>query len=1651
MFGLSTEAHKKHIQAVKRSLTKSLKNSQSNSDKSYLLDTYKKTTELFFGGMSIEEIDIHGPQHWTNVIIEFVESIGGMQEGSSVVRVFNPSNATHNYENHNTVIQVSCKDMPFLVDSVALALTKHDVEMELMTHPVANVVRNNEGVLQELSDINSIKESWMHIEINKVIDAQKMSNLLLELELVINKVTACVRDWKNMLAMMGNAKNDLNIFDSKTFHGKQNKFIDWLLCDNFTFLGYQFYHEQTKDKTKPLIASSDTALGLFSSEAYLQDIDTLIDKEYKVLKQSDLMIVTKLDARPGVHRSGTLDYIGILLLNDNGEVVGEHRFVGLFTSAAINTSPWDIPYINDKVKGVIKRFKFEKSSHTGKHIIHIMETLPRDELMQSSSEELFQTIYSILTIQERQKSNVAVRQDKFKRFYAFLVHIPRDKFNTDVRHTIQEILAELVSGSHIEFQVKIEDTNLTRLYVTVYSAHNLELDTQDIEYKISLALRSWHDELEEILLEKHGEEVGYALSQKYVRKFPAAYVDDVSPRVAAYDVENAAKLTSNDGLELSLYRPRDISSKIFRFKIFRCGNTIPLSDVLPILENMGLHVVRERPYKISLANGSCFWIQDFDLSLAHGAELELELVKDRFKEAFKQIVNGIVDNDGFNKLLILGGLTSRQIIILRAISKYLKQTNLPFSQDYLEKALISQSHISRWLIELFGVKFATSLETLSVKAHKEYLEAFNDKFILQLTHLHIRLSEHQKNAVSEYFSSTKFNRTRQEKKVIKVIRALLDSVASQDEDNIIRAFCEVILATLRTNFYQVNDEGGFKSYVSFKLESAKVPQMPKPVPFREIFAYSPRFEAIHLRMGEVARGGLRWSDRYEDFRTEVLGLMKAQNVKNSIIVPVGSKGGFVAKQLPTDGDRDAFMKEGISCYQNFIRSMLDITDNIIDGKIIHPENVICYDGEDPYLVVAADKGTATFSDIANGISNDYGHWLGDAFASGGSIGYDHKAMGITAKGAWESVKRHFRELNVDCQNEDFSVVGIGDMMGDVFGNGMLLSKHICLKAAFNHMHIFLDPSPNSAKTWVERDRLFKLPRSSWEDYDKSLISKGGGVFSRFDKSIPLSPEIKKWLKLNVDEISPQILIKTLLKSQVDLLWNGGIGTYVKANSESHEEVGDSANNSLRINGKELNCKVIGEGGNLGFTQLGRIEYAQKGGKINTDFIDNSAGVDCSDHEVNIKILVQDMMTDGKYDAKTRVKLLESMTDNVGELVLRNNYAQTQTLSMMEYHSKQRLGAKAHLIKVLEKRGLLDREIEYLPTNQQLKQRQADGIGLSRPELCVLLSYSKLALFEDLLDSDVLEDEWFAETLKQYFPVKLQKIDVKYRSEHRLHREIVATILTSQIIDRMGATFMQRTFEDTGANVGSIAKAYVVAVELFGAEKIWKDIEKLDLKIKPRQQIEGGLIVWNHVRQAVRWILNKFGHKFNISTVISELKKDVAKYSASIDKVLPHKDLKALENRNKLLLKHKFPIDLAKQIAYLEFSFAALDVVEIAKATDTSVTKSAEIFFAIGEKLNLLWLRAMIEKLIVIGPWHAHARGVLRDELFEHHNLLTQTVINKHACSGADNTIECWVADNKENVKGVRRMLQQMRSEKVSDYATVMVAVRSINNLVSANQ
>lgn len=1651
MFGPLTEQHKKIISQARKHLKNRLAKTPELAKDQKNISTL---LELLIGSLSVDELADHQPPYWAEISLLFYTHGQQRLTGESLVHVFNPDPAILPDDQQRTLVQLVNDNMPFLVDSVSMACHNFGVDIQLLSHPVLAAARDKKGQLQAIRKKphkHDELESWIHIETSKLGNEKELAALREKIIHVINKVKLAVRDWKAMLAKVDEAKQKLGDLGDKATRRQQQKFLEWLKDNHFTMLGYRHYRIEDTSDDKLLRGEAETGLGILRGDALTERARSVKSLELgKVdrISQADALILTKTNARSEIHREGHMDYVGVLEVNEAGEITGEHRFIGLYTSSAINSRPWDIPYIREKVKAVIKRFGFDPNSHNGKAIVHIIETLPRDELLQSSVDELYRMVFEILNLQDRQRTHVMMREDRFKRFYSFLVHIPRDKFSTEVRHQIQDILKNAVCGDNPEFSVTLGESPLARLYAVVYvnSDQACEPDLKEIEERIVEVVRSWEDELQSILVKKHGEAEGLALARRFRKAFPLAWQEDVSPWVTSFDVEKANQLGADREVVTSLYRPRKKRQGLFRFKVFRSGSTLPLSFVLPILENLGLHVVSERPYELRMAEGENIWIQDFDLTLAEGKDLDLERVRDHFQEAFDKIISGEAENDSLNKLIIMAGLDWRQVVLLRALTKYLRQVGVPFSREYMEKALIAQPRIARALVELFQIRHDPNLQALSPAQYKRRMIKLAKRLAPELE----SLTPHQRGATEAYLKAHKFSPKRQTRLINAVIDSLLDSVTSQDEDRILRQYRETIMALLRTNFFQADAAGQTKPYTSFKFDSAKVPGMPKPVPYREIFVYSPRLEAIHLRKGKVARGGLRWSDRFEDFRTEVLGLMKAQNVKNSIIVPVGAKGGFVVKQLP-EGDRAAVMEEVVACYKTFIRGMLDITDNLVEGRVQHPPQVIRHDADDPYLVVAADKGTATFSDIANSISQEYNFWLGDAFASGGSAGYDHKAMGITARGAWESVKRHFRELSVDCQSEDFDVVGIGDMGGDVFGNGMLLSKHIRLKAAFNHLHIFLDPNPDAAASWKERKRLFTGPNSSWEDYDKKLISPGGGVFSRFDKSIPLSAEVKQWLGLHVDELSPQALIRELLKAPVDLLWNGGIGTYVKASDESHNDVGDTANNALRVDGRELRCKVVGEGGNLGLTQKGRIEYASRGGKVNTDFIDNSAGVDCSDHEVNIKILLKSMMDNGELDMQARNQLLESMTDEVGELVLRNNYTQTQILSIMEKLSVERLGAKAHLIRVLEQRGLLDRELEFLPSDKELEQRQTEGKGLTRPELSVLLSYSKIALYEDLLASDVPEDPFIAERLRDYFPTPLHTVDEKHLNGHRLHREIISTVLTSHIIDRMGSTFMQRMVEDTGAPAGAIARAFTVTENLFGAEDLWRGIENHDLKVKPEQQIDAALLVWRLVRQATRWMLNRNGHKLPIQPLIEKYRNGVQDFIAHHRQFMPAKDLAALDKTTQRLQKQGFASPLAQQLALMPLLHAALDVVDISLTTGKPVLDVAQVYFGLSEQINLNWLRNLIEQLPVTGRWHAHARGALRDELFEQHSQLATLLLKKYPQLAGAEVVNRWSQELSREVAETRKMIKQMRQEKLADYATVMVVVRTIRHLLVATK
>ncbi|HYM33976.1 MAG TPA: NAD-glutamate dehydrogenase domain-containing protein, partial [Steroidobacteraceae bacterium] len=1000
-----------------------------------------------------------------------------------------------------------------------------------------------------------------------------------------------------------------------------------------------------------------------------------------------------------------------------------------------------------------------------------------------------------------------------------------------------------------------------------------------------------------------------------------------------------------------------------------------------------------------IGNERAVWIQDFELQVA--GDIVDKTVATIFRDAYLAIDSGRAESDGFNRLVLAAGLPWRCVAALRAYARYLLQTGIPFSQLYMERTLSKHASIAKQLWQLFELQFDPAIKS----------------------------RESQQKSLRE-----------------KILRSL-DQVTSQDEDRILRAYLLAIEATLRTNHYQ-REASAAKPYLSMKLDSRRLP-LPLPKPLVEIFVYSPRVEGVHLRMGRVARGGIRWSDRREDFRTEILGLMKAQNVKNTVIVPVGAKGGFIPKQMPVGASADDRQREGVACYRTFIRGLLDLTDNIVAGKIVPPPDVVRRDDDDPYLVVAADKGTATFSDIANNISADYKFWLGDAFASGGSAGYDHKKMAITARGAWECVKRHFREIGVDTQSHDFTVVGIGDMAGDVFGNGMLRSKHIRLQAAFNHQHIFLDPAPDAQKSFAERERLFNLPRSTWKDYNAELISKGGGIFERSVKSIALSMQLKAMLGVNDNNLSPQDLIKAILRMPVDLLWNGGIGTYVKASHESHAEVGDRSNDSVRIDGKELRCKVVGEGGNLGFTQLGRVEFARHGGsgggRINTDFIDNSAGVDCSDHEVNIKILLNAASEKGLKTAD-RNKLLVQMTEDVAVLVLRDNYLQSQALSMVELSAKERLPEHAHFIRSLEVSNELDRTVEFLPSTEELAERGKQNAGLTRPELAVLLSYSKIALFNRLIATDVPEDPYLSHELERYFPGVLQQ---RYRAlmrKHRLRREIITTAITNSLVNRMGPSFALRTQEHTGADAATIARAYTIARETFEVRELWSQIEALDTKIPASAQYELMNEIARLLRFVTYWLINRHRDELHIEKQVASLRPGIRELRKELPTLLTGDAKQHYDKRQTQMTAEHIPASLATQLAGLNALYSAPDIVEVAAQSKESVTHVALIYFKLDHLLSLNWLRDQVLALNVQDRWQAIARTTLRDNVYGLHRTLALQVLSNRQRGKILDPVDAWQRANSATVQHAIDSLKEMRTLPRADFATLSVAMQAIRRL-----
>ncbi|MBN07709.1 MAG: NAD-glutamate dehydrogenase [Rhodospirillaceae bacterium] len=1114
----------------------------------------------------------------------------------------------------------------------------------------------------------------------------------------------------------------------------------------------------------------------------------------------------------------------------------------------------------------------------------------------------------------------------------------------------------------------------------------------------------WSAQLKLALFHVFGKEDGDRLHNLYALAFPAGYTALFHADTAIDDVLLLEQAVVTNGLILSLYKPKGAAANEFRFKVFHPHSRLPLSDVLPILEDMGLRVIDEVPHAISPAYDDLdlVMIHDFGLTSRSASKISIADIKVNFEEVFSKIWHGEMESDGLNSLVINAGLSWRQIVILRTYARYLKQIKAPFSLEYMEQALRNNPAITAKIVRLFETHFDPASGTSS-NAHANRLK--------------------------------------------KEIKRQLERVASADEDRILRRFLNGVEATLRTNCYQTADDGGPKSYLSIKLDSSQIDDLPLPRPLREIFVYAPRFEAIHLRGGMVARGGLRWSDRPEDFRTEVLGLVKAQMVKNAVIVPLGSKGGFVLKRPPASGGREALLEEGIACYKMFMSGMLDITDNYRGNKVEVRKDVVRRDGDDPYLVVAADKGTATFSDIANGVSAQYGHWLGDAYASGGSVGYDHKKMGITARGAWESVKRHFREIGKDIQSEDFTAVGVGDMSGDVFGNGMLLSKHIQLLGAFNHLHIFVDPNPDPAKSFAERKRVFNLPRSTWADYRPSLISKGGGVFDRGAKTVTLSPEIKKRFGVNKTQVTPNELIQILLKAEAELLWFGGIGTYIKATSESHMNAGDRANDAIRINAPELNCQVIGEGANLGTTQLGRIEFAKAGGRLNTDSVDNSAGVDCSDHEVNIKILLDAVVAKKKLTLAQRNKLLETMTDEVSDLVLRDNYLQTQSMTIVKAQDESLLDIQARFIRSLERSGRLDREVEFLPNDEALSDMERNNQGLTRPEIAIVMPYAKLWMYDEILASDLPDAKELKQDLVDYFPTPLRK---KYRSEidkHRLRREIIATVITNSMINRVGGTFVTNLMEKSGSSPIDIARAYIAVRDAFSLESIWADIEGLDNVVSADTQVTLLLDVNQLIERATLWLLRHSAQPINIGKSVQEFKSGIRELSDSIEKITPKAVRERVDYRVNRYERAGIPKALAKRAAYLLLLVSALDIIRTSNACKMSRRETAKLYFRVGEEFGLGWLRYCAEKLPTNNHWQKLAAGAMIEELYSHQRGITLRIVKSAESKG--DLLESWKKANNSFVNQNSQMLAELKMTELVDLSMLAVASRNLSTIAGS--
>jgi glutamate dehydrogenase len=1575
----------------------------------FLEDFYQENQPKDFSSYQIEDL--------YNLAKFGFEFLLNKKSSDCKIEISNPQIKEEGFESRFTVINILAKDVPFLVDSTVAHLDAKGIKIKNIIHPNYFVLRDKGGKLKEISDRSNKEaehESFIQLHIEKFISASDIEELTNSIKRLLDSVALIVKDWKGMISLSEKAAKQLD--SSAKLNLKDNEieeiknFISWLNDGNFIFLGAkEFDIKEGKKGEYSLSEVKDSSYGVFNS-TYKEFEPKVANSDFEEVSESVnnpyIIEILKSRYRSQIHRLVNAERIRVQKLSPAGKVIGEFRFIGLFTSSVYHLSTREIPLLRSKINKVIADSGYTKGSHNYKDLVSVLESYPRDELFQISAEDLLTNAVGIVSICGRSQAKFFSRNDKFNRFVSCLVFIPRERSDSSLRRHIEDYLAKVYHGAIADSFVQITESNLVRFYIIIRTENSIpQVDKNDIENEISRMSRNWSDDLRDSIRARFGDEKSTQLFCKYKNAFSVSYINRFDARRGAIDISFIEKSLENNSALFNLYRSSWTEDKITELKIYSPQQEIVLSEIMPLLESFGFNVIHEQNYQIDLESiKQKVYVHYFRLNLSSEGTEFSEKIKINFEKIISLIWAGKTQIGFLNKLLVASNLNWKQIYMLRCYTKYVYQAGFRYSQSYIADVMVKHSGLTKLLVELFEARF--------------------NPFVA--------------------------DREKTLERISAQITEGLNAVKDVTDDAVIRTFFAVINATLRTNYYQTSKDGTFKDYMSFKFDCSKVPGLPLPLPYAEIFVCSPRVEAIHLRGGKVARGGLRWSDRQEDFRTEILGLMKAQMTKNAVIVPVGSKGGFVLKKSLAGLSRDELQKEGIECYKTFLRGLLDITDNVIDGKIQHPQNVVMHDAPDPYLVVAADKGTATFSDIANSVSAEYNFWLGDAFASGGSVGYDHKKMAITAKGGWISVMRHFREMGIDTQSQDFTCVGIGDMAGDVFGNGMLLSKHIKLVAAFNHMHIFLDPTPNSAKSFVERERMFNLPRSSWMDYDKSLISQGGGIFERSAKSIKLSPEIKEVLQIAEDELSPTDLIRAILKSPVDLLWNGGIGTYVKSSDEANVDVGDRANDALRINGLELRCKVIGEGGNLGFTQKGRIEYAFTGGRINTDAMDNSAGVDCSDHEVNIKIALTQALRAKKLTLEERNKVLEQMTDEVAHLVLEDNRLQTQAISIAHNQGYIALGEQSHFLDNLEKSGLLNRKIEFLPSRKDLEKRQVEKVGLTRPELCVMLAYAKMDIYNQILASDLVKDDYFESELCAYFPKLMQKQFAHEISTHQLRKEIIATQITNFVVNRVGITFINQISQDSGFSVVEVVKNFIIACDAFSIPDLWEEIEKLDGKIAFDVQVQMFLSANKLLERSIIWLLRNQA-KGKISAVVTRFKKIADELFRLFPGVLAQASRESFERKVKRYLDNNIERKLAEKVSSMDPAASAFDIAEICAVSNFDLKSIAKVYFAVGTRFSLKWMRSRVTDLNIDNYWQRLSAKTILEDLYFYQMKIAKEIVDfscddKNICD--TDSVDAWVKKMEFSVDRFDSFVSELKSQANPDLSVFIVALNRLKSLAN---